>query len=451
MCDIPLISNTKVGRRKAPLLEFRRKTGTTLRKGCLACLGPGLIAGASDDDPSGIATYSQTGAQYGLGMLWLMPYTFPLMAAIQEISARIGRTTGHGLARNMRLNYPRIVVYPLILLLAIANVINLAADLGAMGDCVHLLLGGTRLFSAFAYTACFAVLSVLLQIYLSYRNYAAILKWGALILGVYVITAFVIRPNWQAVGKATFVPSISWTPAYLATFVAVLGTTISPYLFFWQASLESEETRIAPGELPLIKAPEQATEQFGRIRIDTVIGMAVSNLVAFFIILTAGVTLHEHNITDVQTAQDAAKALEPLAGRFASLLFSLGIIGGGLLAIPVLGGSVAYAVGELMHWPVGQARKPHKAKGFYGILVLTTALGVTLNLLHINPIKALFWSAVINGVASVPIMIVIMLMFSSKKVMGKFTRASPLLRIIGWVATAVMTFAAIALFATWGQ
>jgi Mn2+/Fe2+ NRAMP family transporter len=320
-----------------------------------------------------------------------------------------------------------------------------------MGDCLHMLIGGNGLLSAFVYTALFAVASVALQIRLSYTKYASLLKWGSLVLGVYIITAFVIHPNWSAVAKATCIPSISFSRAYLATFVAVLGTTISPYLFFWQASLEAEETKIVPGDEPLTKAPEQAADQYKRIRIDTVAGMAVSNIVAFFIILTAGATLHAHHITDVQTAQDAAKALEPLAGRFASLLFSLGIIGGGLLAVPVLGGSVAYAVGELMHWPVGQDRKPHKAKGFYSILILTTLLAVILNLLHINPIKALFWSAVVNGIASVPIMILIMLMFSSRKVMGKFARVSPILRIVGWLATLAMTAAAVALFATLGK
>ncbi len=418
-----------------------------LKKSFLEMLGPGLISGASDDDPSGIATYSQTGAQFGLAMLWMMPYTLPLMMAIQEISARIGRVTGRGIARNMRLHYPTAIVVPMILLLAVANIINLAADLGAMGDCLRMLIGGPGL----VYTIGFGITSVVLQMGMSYERYTTILKWGSLVFCVYVVTAFAIRPDWTAVAKSEYIPQLSMSPTYISTMVAVLGTTISPYLFFWQASLEAEETKITPGERPLIKAPRQARGQFFRIRLDTCVGMAVSNLIAFFIILDTGTTLHTHNITNIDSAQQAAQALTPLVGRSASLLFSLGIIGGGLLAVPVLGGSIAYAIGELFHWPVGMDRKPHKAKGFYGVLAMATILGLGIDFLHINPIKALFWSAVINGMASVPIMILIMLMFHSTKIMGQFAKLSRTLKFFGWLCTAIMTAAAIGLLATFGK
>jgi Mn2+/Fe2+ NRAMP family transporter len=417
------------------------------KRSWIRILGPGLISGLSDDDPSGVATYSQVGAQFGLTMLWLMPYTIPLIAAIQEICARIGRVTGRGIARNMRLHYPSAIVCPIILILAAANVMNLAADLGAMGDCLRLLIGGSSL----VFTVCFGVGSVALQIALSYQRYTTILKWGGIILGVYILTALAIRPGWRIVFHASVVPHGSFDPPFIAAIVAVLGTTISPYLFFWQASLEAEETAITPGDAPLLKVPQQARDQFFRIRLDTWAGMVVSNLIGFFIILDTGVILHTKTVTHIDSAQQAAQALAPLAGSAATLLFCIGIIGGGLLAIPVLAGSIAYAIGELFRWPVGMNRKPHKAKGFYTILSLATALGVGLNVLQINPIKALYWSAVINGLAAVPIMVLIMLMFHSSKVMGKFARKSRTLKFFGWTATAAMTVASIGLFITWGK
>ena len=407
-------------------------------------LGPGLITGAADDDPSGIATYSQAGAGFGYAMLWTAFLTFPLMVGIQMVSARIGRVTGHGLAANIRLHYSPALLYVLVGLLLIANTINIAADIGAMAAALKLLIGGP----AHWYAIAFAMVSLVLQIFIPFPRYAPILKMLTLSLFAYVATVFVVDVPWGEVFYRTIMPSISFKADYVMMVVAVFGTTISPYLFFWQASQEVEELRATEGEAPLKEAPEQAHTHLQRIKIDTYIGMGFSNLIAFFIILTAAVTLHLHGITDIQTSAQAAEALRPLAGEFAFLLFTAGIVGTGLLAVPVLAGSAAYAIAESFDWRIGLGRKLMEARGFYMILIIATLLGVALNFTPIDPIKALFWSAVINGVIAVPIMVVIMLMVARPDVMGQFV-VTPGLRITGWLATAVMALAVLTMAITW--
>jgi NRAMP (natural resistance-associated macrophage protein)-like metal ion transporter len=412
----------------------------------LQVLGPGLITGASDDDPSGIATYSQVGAQFGFGLSWIMLFSWPLMCAIQEISARIGRVTGRGIAGNLRKHYPNPVVYSIVGLLVVANVINIGADLGAMGAGLKLLIGGPQLL----YVAAFGLVTVLLEVFSRYSRYVSILKWLTLSLFAYVGVAFVVKMPWGEVAKSLVVPQITWSAAYMTAIVAILGTTISPYLFFWQAEEEVEEVKERTDAKPLERAPEQATAEFGRIRLDTYIGMGMSNAVALFIILTTAATLHAHGITDIQTSSQAAEALKPVAGQFAFAIFAIGIIGTGLLALPVLAGSSAYALGETFGWHVGLARKPRRAKAFYWTIAVATGLGVLLNYSPIDPIKALFWSAVINGVVAVPVMALMMHLSSHRPAMGDFQLGRGL-KIVGWLATAVMAAAAIGLFATWGK
>ena len=406
-------------------------------------LGPGIITGAADDDPSGIATYSQVGAQFGFAMLWTMLLTYPLMAGIQEISAWLGRVTGMGIAANIRRHYSPAILYPLVAVLLIANVINLGADIGAMGSALQMLVGG----SALVYAVVFGVISVMAETLVPYRQYAELLKWSALVLFVYVATALIVHVPLKPALAGTFILSLIFSNSYLTALVAVFGTTISPYLFFWQASLEVQEQKLARGEKPLKDAPTQAKKQLEPMRGDTFVGMAFSNVIAFFIILDTAAVLHAHGITDIQTGAQAAEALRPLAGELAFLLFSIGIIGTGLIAIPVLAGSSAYALAEAFEWPIGLDRKPHKAKGFYGILCLATLLGVAMNFAAINPIKALFWSAVINGVSAPPIMIVMMLMTSNKKITGT-VRLGNVQRILGWLAAAVMSAVAGAMLVT---
>jgi len=406
-------------------------------------LGPGIVTGAADDDPSGIATYSQIGAQFGFAMLWTMLFSYPLMAGIQEISAWIGRVTGVGIAGNIRRHYSPAILYPLVGLLLIANVINLGADLGAMGAALNLVVGG----SALLYTAAFGLFSVIATVALPYKQYAEYLKWSTLVLFVYAATALIVKFPLKPVLIGTFIPSLSFSTSYLTALTAVFGTTISPYLFFWQASVEVEEQRAAPDEKPLKHAPGQAPAQLDRMRSGTYLGMAFSNIIAFFIILDTAAVLHAHGITDIQTGAQAAEALRPLAGELAFLLFSIGIIGTGLIAIPVLAGSSAYALSEALKWPIGLERKLHRAKGFYAILSVATLIGVVLNFIGMNPIKALFWSAVINGVAAVPIMIVMMLMTSNRKITGGL-RLPALQRVVGWIATGVMFAVAASMLAT---
>jgi NRAMP (natural resistance-associated macrophage protein)-like metal ion transporter len=417
-----------------------------VKKSFLSKLGPGLITGASDDDPSGIATYSQTGAQFGYTMMWLMLFSWPLMIAIQEICARIGRVTGVGIAANMRKHYPAPLLYAIVSLLCLANVFNLGADIGAMGAAGQLLLGGPILPFVFF----FSVVSLLLQMYVPYTKYVNYLKWLTVALFAYVLTAFVAHVDWGHALHATILPSLYFNGRYFTTLIAVLGTTISPYLFFWQASEEAEDVRDNRKEHALKWAPWQAQEQFERIRVDTVVGMGFSNLVALFIILTTAATLHVAGITDIQTSAEAAKALEPLAGRFAFVLFALGIIGTGLLAVPVLAGSAAYGVAEAFKWRASLERRPREARRFYGVLAVATLIGLALNFVGINPIRALFWSAVLNGIVSVPLMVVTMLMAANPKVMGPFTLPRGL-KAVGWIATLVMLAASVGLFATLGK
>ena len=403
-------------------------------------LGPGLITGAADDDPRGIATYSQAGAQFGFNMLWTVLFTYPLMVGIQLVSARIGRVSGHGLATNIRLHYPSWLLYSVVGLLLIANTINIAADVCAMGEALRLVVGGP----AQLYAVVFGVVSLLLQVFVPYRRYVRLLKWLTLALVAYVATVFVEHIPWSQVLVSALAPHISWKPEYITTVVAVFGTTISPYLFFWQASQEVEDQLADPHAQPLIKAPKQARANFKRIKLDTYIGMGFSNLVAFSIILTTAVTLNLHGITNIQTSAQAATALRPIAGEFAFMLFSAGIVGTGLLAIPVLAGSCAYAMVGAFKWKNSLERTPMRAKQFYGVIAISTLIGIMLNFTAIDPIKALYWSAVINGVIAVPIMIVMMLVAARTDIMGRFVITTSL-KVMGWLATLIMAVAVAAM------
>jgi len=409
-------------------------------------LGPGLITGAADDDPSGIATYSQVGAAFGYGLLWTALFTWPLMVGIQMVCARIGRVSGSGIAANMRLYSSPSILYGVVGLLLLANTINIAADIGAMGAALKLLIGGP----AQLYAVLFGVLSLLLQVFVPFPRYAPILKGLTVALLAYVATVFVVKMPWTQVLYRTLIPEATWNVHYVVAIVAVFGTTISPYLFFWQASQEVEEQRAAPTEQPLKVAPDQARRNLRRIKTDTYVGMAYSNLIAFFIILTAAVTLHAHGLTDVSTSSQAALALRPLAGPFAFYLFAAGIVGTGLLAVPVLAGSAAYAVAETFNWRMGLGRRLAQARGFYAIVAIATLLGVALNFTPVDPIKALFWSAVINGVIAVPVMVIVMLLSARTEVMGRFV-VTGRLRLLGWAATGVMAAAVIVMIATWGR
>jgi NRAMP (natural resistance-associated macrophage protein)-like metal ion transporter len=407
-------------------------------------LGPGLITGAADDDPSGIATYSQVGAQFGYGLAWTLVFSYPLMVAIQEISARIGRVTGFGIAGNLRRHYPAWLSGSIVLLLLIANLINLGADLGAMGAALKLLIGGPALL----YVALFSTLSAGLQIFTRYARYVSILKWGCLALFSYVICAFVVHVAWGEVAWAIVRPPLSFKAGYLMAIVAVLGTTISPYLFFWQAGQEVEDTKEGAGARPLIRAPHQARGEFTRIRIDTYIGMAISNLVALFIVITTAATLNASGVTDIQTSAQAAEALRAVAGPLTFVVFAAGIIGTGMLALPALAGSAAYALGEMLAWHVGLARLPLRAKAFYATIAVGMALGAVLNFSPIDPIRALYWSAVLNGVVAVPVMIAMMLLTMRRSIMAGFTLPLPM-QVMGWLATIAMAVTAIAMACSW--
>ena len=409
-------------------------------------LGPGLITGASDDDPSGIATYSQTGAEFGYNIGWTLLLTYPLMCAIQMISAQIGRVTGRGLAGNMRRHYAAPLLYALVGLLFIANAINIGADLGAMAAALRLLVAGPQLL----YVAAFAVVTVLLEVYVRYSRYASILRWLTLSLFAYVGTVFAVGVPWLRVAHDLVLPHIEFSGSYLTAVVAIFGTTISPYLFFWQAAEEVEDEKENPDSAPLVKAPQQAPRELARIQLDTLVGMGFSNVIALFIMLTTAATLNAHGIKDIQTSSQAAEALRPIAGNLAFAIFALGIIGTGLLALPVLAGSAAYGIGEAMAWRVGLAQRPGRAKAFYITIAAATLAGALLNFTPLDPIKALFWSAVINGVAAVPIMAMIMLLGSRRDVMREFT-LGPWLKGLGWLATAVMAAAVVGMFATWGD
>ena len=428
----------KTEERKPALTEKREKPFRA--RNLVKTLGPGLITGASDDDPSGIGTYSQAGAQLGYGIGWTMLLTFPLMAAIQEISARVGRVTGHGIAGNVCRHYSMWLLNVVVALLFIANTINIAADLGAMADATRLLIGGHGII----YVVIFGVTSVVAQIFLDYQRYVSVLKWLTLSLFAYVGALAFAHISWSQALMGVLVPHITWSADYFTTIVAIFGTTISPYLFFWQASQEAEDQRVDVTKQPLIDKHYGAQKEFHRIRADTIVGMAFSNLIALSIIVTAAATLHAAGKTDIQTSAQAAEALRPIAGAFAEVIFALGIVGTGLLAIPVLAGATAYAVGEGRRWPVGLARKPKEAVAFYSVLALSAAIGIALNFTSINPISALYWSAVINGVLAVPVMVLLMIMARRKDVMGRFVVGGPLYWL-GWLSTAAMLLSVLAM------
>jgi Mn2+/Fe2+ NRAMP family transporter len=404
----------------------------------LARLGPGLITGAADDDPSGIATYSQAGAQFGLNMLWTMPLAFPLMAAIQSICARIGRVTGKGLAANIKASFPPSVVSGVVVLLLIANILNIAADVAAMGEVSELVTG----FDRHVMTTVFVLVTLVLQVFVPYHRYVYFLKWLTLSLLAYAAVLFTVHVPWGEVAIRTLWPKFTLNAEAAAVIVGVFGTTISPYLFFWQASEEIEDMHEKPGAVPLLYDPRDGAAELRRIKWDTWSGMFYSDITAYFIILATAVTLHVSGITTINTAAEAASALRPLAGDFAYHLFALGILGAGLIGVPVLAGSAAYALSEVMGWHWGLERKATDAWGFYGVIAVSVLAGLGIQYLPISPMKALFWSAVINGVVAVPLMAVIILLASKKSVMGNFT-ASRTLIFLGWIATALMGLAAI--------
>lgn len=404
-------------------------------------LGPGLVTGAADDDPSGIATYSQAGAQFGVGLMWTMTLCYPLMVAVQLASARVGRVTGHGLGRSLDRVMPRWLVIGLISLLFVANTINVGADLASMGDATVLVMGG----SAHAFTVFFAALSLLLQLFVPYHRYVNVLKWLTLVLFAYVALLFMVRVDWTRALHGLVVPTVAGAGA-VTTIVAIFGTTISPYLFFWQAAQEVEDLDQVTGRKPLMEENSQGPEELDRIWWDTAAGMAVSNIVALAIILGTAATLHAAGTTDIQSAADAAQALKPVAGDFASLIFTLGIIGTGLLAVPVLAGSSAYAVCEIGGWTASLESSPIRARAFYAVISLRMILGLAIDWSPISPIKALFWSAVINGVVAVPALVGLMVVVSKPSIMGEFV-ASPSLKFFGWLTVAVMGAAAIAMVA----
>jgi len=373
-----------------------------------------------------------------------MLFIYPLMAAIQEISARIGRVTGQGIAGNIRAHYPKPLLRVIVLLLLVANVINLGADLGAMGDALTLLIGG----SAHLYVVGFAVGCALLETFSRYERYVVLLKWSSAFLLSYVATALVVDVPWGLVARDTFIPTFRLDTSYVVAIVAVLGTTITPYCFFWQSSQEAEDERLDPAAQPLLRAPEQARAQIARICLDTYVGMAYSNLISLFIIITTAATLNAHGVTNIETSAQAAEALRPIAGVFTFAIFALGIIGIGLLAIPVLAGSCAYALGEALEWTTGLSRLPLDAKAFYGTIIVATLIGIAINFVGIDPVKALFWAAVINGVVAVPLMVVMMIMATAPKVMGQFTLSAGLCAM-GWLCTGTMAAAVGIMFATW--
>ncbi|MBN8891582.1 MAG: divalent metal cation transporter [Rhodospirillales bacterium] len=407
------------------------------RRGWLRALGPGLVTGAADDDPSGIATYSQVGAQFGFGMAWVMLFSYPLMAVTQEISAQIGCVTGAGIAQNLRRHYAPWLLRLAVGVLLVANIANLGADLGAMGAAVGLLVGGP----VAAYTAGFAVLCIGLETFLSYRRYAAVLKWLTLSLFSYVAVVFVVGVPWRMALLETLIPNLQLDAAHAQAMVAVLGTTISPYLFFWQAAQEVEE-QLRRTVQPLYVAPAAAGAELARIRTDTWAGMGMSNVISLFIIFATAATLHAHGVTDIQTAAQAAEALRPIAGEFAFLVFACGIIGTGMLAVPVLAGSAAYAVCEAFGWVEGLDHKLRDARAFYATIAVATMLGVVLNFVGLDPMKALYWCAVLNGVLAAPLMAAMLMIASNRAVMGEFTLRMPM-RVVGWVATHAMAAASL--------
>jgi NRAMP (natural resistance-associated macrophage protein)-like metal ion transporter len=405
-------------------------------------LGPGLITGAADDDPSGIATYSITGASFGYTPLWTAIFSFPLMAAVQMMCARLGMVTGLGLAGVIRVRYPRWILWSACALLLVANIFNIAADLGGMADVTALLTGVRSLY----WTPLYALLLVSLLFWTSYRLIARIFKWLTLALFAYIAAAFLAHPDWPAVLRATLIPRVQWSGAYWATLVGILGTTISPYLFFWQAAEEVEED-IALGKTTVAQREGATHRELRRSRNDVLTGMFFSNLVMYFIILTAAATLHVHGKTTISTARDAAEALRPLAGNGAYWLFSLGLLGAGMLGVPVLAGSCAYAIAEAADWVGSLEVHPPLAHGFYSVIGLAMALGLALNYAGLNAVKMLFWSAVLNGALAPPLLILVVLLTSRADVMGEH-RNGPLLRWLGWTCAVVMLMATVIMFVT---
>lgn len=426
-----------------PVLKSGTLPGRQRKLDWRRVIGPGLITGASDDDPSGIGTYSQAGAQFGFGLGWTMILTYPLMSSVQMISARIGRVTGHGLAGNVARQYPAWLTYSIVALLLIANTINIGADLGAMADASALVSG----LPPALFLLGFAAFCALSEVFLRYASYVRILKWLTLALLAYVVALFLVDLDWGQALTGLVAPKVRWDGETLTMIVAIFGTTISPYLFFWQASQEAQEVQADPDEQPLKCDPLEGRVELKRIGLDTMAGMAASNLVALAIIFTTAATLHAGGITDIRTSADAAAALRPLAGPYASTIFALGIVGTGLLAVPVLAGSAAYAVGEAMRWPTGLECKPKRAKAFYGTIVAATAIGGLMNFMPIDPMRALVVAATINGVVAVPVMAVMMLLSGRASAMGVFTVVGPL-RALGWLTTAVMVAAVAAMVLT---
>jgi Mn2+/Fe2+ NRAMP family transporter len=395
----------------------------------------------ADDDPSGIATYSQAGAQFGLNMLWTMPLAFPLMAAVQTMCARIGRVTGKGLAANIKTTFPRTLLLSVVLLLLVANILNIAADVAAMGEVAELVTGVDRHLM----TAIFVIGTLLLQIFIPYHRYVFFLKWLTLSLLAYAAVLFTVHVPWGEVALRTVWPQFTLNADAAAVVVGVFGTTISPYLFFWQASEEVEDMRSTGSAAPLVNDGRSATKELRRIQWDTWSGMLYSDVTAYFIILATAVTLNVSGVKDIETAAQAASALRPLAGDFAFILFALGILGVGLIGVPVLAGSAAYALSEAMDWKWGLERKATDARGFYGIIAVSVLAGLVIQYSPISPMKALFWSAVINGVVAVPLVVVIILLASKKSVMGSFPASRSTL-ILGWITAVVMGLAAIRMF-----
>jgi NRAMP (natural resistance-associated macrophage protein)-like metal ion transporter len=402
-------------------------------------LGPGLITGAADDDPSGIATYSQAGSQFGFQLAWTLLLTYPLMVVIQAICARIGRTTGLGIAGNLRAHYPRWLVQGIVGLLFVANTLNIGADLGAMGDSMRLLL---HIAPAWVYVALFGLACTAAQILFQHRRYVSILKWLTLSLLTYFGAVMVVHVQWLELAKGLVLPRLTGSTDLWLMVVAVFGTTISPYLFFWQAAQEVEDTKADPVQAPLIDRPGEGKSALARIQFDTLVGMGFSNLVALAILVTAAATLHAAGILQVDSAAQAASALRPIAGDFAFAVFATGIIGTGLLSVPVLAGSAAYALGEARGWPVGLSKQPLQAKAFYATIVVATLLGAAGNFFGLNPVRALVWSAVINGIVAVPVMALLMIISSNRRIMGRF-KISRLWWLIGWSATAIMAAATV--------
>jgi NRAMP (natural resistance-associated macrophage protein)-like metal ion transporter len=411
-----------------------------VKKHPLAKVGPGLVTGVADDDPSGIATYSQAGAQFGLNMLWTMPLAYPLMSAIQSMCAQIGRVTGKGLAANIRTAFPPIVLKGVVVLLLIANTLNIAADVAAMGEVAELVSGADRHLM----TGVFVAVTLLLQIFVPYHRYVFFLKWLTLSLLAYAAVLFTVHVPWGEVALRTVWPKLTLNFNTASVVVGVFGTTISPYLFFWQASQEVED-RQAKRRAPLLHDPKAAPAELRRIKWDTWSGMFYSDLTAFFIILATAVTLNVSGVTNIETAAQAASALRPLAGDFAFLLFAIGILGVGLIGVPVLAGSAAYALAEAMDWKSGLEKKPRNARRFYGVIAVSVLAALVIQYSPISPMKALFWSAVINGLVAVPLIVVIILLASRQSVMGPFTSSRPIMAL-GWIGAVVMGLAAVLMF-----